>query len=100
MRLSENQIQIISHAAKAHFGRAAKAYLFGSRVDDMKKGGDIDILIKSPSKSLLTLKNKMLFLIDLKLKLGDRQIDVVFDRKDTETNNFLESIKKHRIELC
>jgi predicted nucleotidyltransferase len=100
MRLTQNQIDTITQLAKEYFGLSAKVYLFGSRVDNTKRGGDIDILIKSSNKSLLTLKNKMLFLVNLKLRLGDRQIDVVFDKKDTNNNHFLKSIKKQCIELC
>ncbi|MBC8321345.1 MAG: nucleotidyltransferase domain-containing protein [Bacteroidetes bacterium] len=100
MRLSQNQIQTINQTAKEHFGNSARVFLFGSRVDNLKKGGDIDLLIKAQKKSLLTLKNKMLFLVDLKLKLGDRKIDVVFDIKDTFSDNFIKSIKKQSVELC
>jgi len=100
MRLTQNQIYTITQTAKEHFGSSAKVYLFGSRVDDMKKGGDIDILIKSTDMALLTLKNKMLFLVNLKLRMGDRQIDVVFDLKDSNSHVFLKSIKKRCLELC
>lgn len=100
MRLSENQIQIINQTAKEHFGNTVKVFLFGSRVDNKKKGGDIDLLIRSQNKSVLTLKNKLLFLVDLKIRIGDRKIDVVFDIRNKYSGNFLESIKKQSVELC
>lgn len=41
MRLSTDQIQAIRHAANTAFGEGTAVWLFGSRVDDAKKGGDI-----------------------------------------------------------
>ena len=45
MRLSTDQIQAIRQAATAAFGQGTSVWLFGSRVDDTKKGGDIDLLV-------------------------------------------------------
>ncbi len=46
MRLSETERKVIRTAAVEFFGDDAEIWLFGSRVDDSKKGGDIDLLIK------------------------------------------------------
>ena len=77
----------------------AKVYLFGSRLDDKRKGGDIDLFIQSPEHNLLTLRNKIQFLIDLKARIGDRKIDVVFDLKNWYNSNFLDTIKAQSVEL-
>ncbi len=45
MRLSSRVKNIILNAIKDNFGDV-EVYLFGSRVDDTKRGGDIDIAIK------------------------------------------------------
>ena len=46
MRLYEDQINVLKN--KLHsISSTAQLYLFGSRVDDTKKGGDIDLLIVS-----------------------------------------------------
>ena len=47
MRLTEQQIQTIKQVVVMLAGDSAKITLFGSRVDDTKKGGDIDLLIYS-----------------------------------------------------
>lgn len=44
MRLSIKEINIIKNRVKTIFGDS-KIYLFGSRIDDSKKGGDIDLYI-------------------------------------------------------
>jgi len=49
MRLNDDQIQAIRQAATSAFGQGTSVWLFGSRVDDAKKGGDIDHGIEDKS---------------------------------------------------
>lgn len=46
MRLSQPQVDVICASAVKIFGRSARVWLFGSRVDEKSKGGDIDLYIK------------------------------------------------------
>lgn len=48
IRLTEQQIKIIRHVVGNLAGNNARVTLFGSRVDETKKGGDIDLLISIP----------------------------------------------------
>jgi len=50
MRLSKNQVEIITRIVKKLAGKSAQAYLYGSRVNDRAKGGDIDLLIRAEGK--------------------------------------------------
>ena len=43
MRLSETQQQRILEATRQNFGDDAKAWLFGSRADDTRRGGEVDL---------------------------------------------------------
>lgn len=43
MRLTEHEVAAIKRAATAAFGASVIVRLFGSRVDDRKRGGDIDL---------------------------------------------------------
>jgi len=98
MRLTDNEIEIIVQTSKKHFGSNVIVRLFGSRVDDQKKGGDIDLLIKADPEKMIFGK-KILFLVDLKKQLGDRKIDVVFDKAGNIFFDFTRSIKKSSVIL-
>jgi len=47
---------VIVDAVKETFGPDAKIWLFGSRVDETKRGGDIDLLIKTDQVDVEKLK--------------------------------------------
>ncbi len=75
MRLTNFEINSIKQSAIDIFGADVQVSLFGSRVDDTKKGGDIDLYIKTKMGNELTHKIK--FLVALEQKLGEQKIDVV-----------------------
>ncbi len=50
-------------------------YLFGSRTDDRKRGGDIDLLILADRR--LHLKEKLQLKAKFYFKFGDQKIDIV-----------------------
>ena len=52
----------------------AKIYLFGSRADDSKKGGDIDLLIISQK---ITQKDVRQIRRNIINKIGEQKIDIV-----------------------
>ena len=81
MRLNNNEINEIKAVTHSVFGANALVTLFGSRIDDSKKGGDIDLLIKcnkTISRDEL-YQLKLMFLIQLKKRIGDQKIDVLID---------------------
>jgi len=77
MRLNDKQIKAIKKYFKECFGEG-DIYLFGSRTDDSKRGGDIDLYISTPNRDKLTAK-KLNFLVRLKRAIGEQKIDVVLD---------------------
>lgn len=83
MRLSNFEIEAAKKCSYEIFGKDIKTYLFGSRIDDSKRGGDIDLLIYGvdiTDSSELLLK-KLTYLNQLKKIIGDRKIDVVISSK-------------------
>ena len=77
MRLNDKYIMTIKNSFQEVFGKG-EIYLFGSRVDDSKKGGDIDLYLVVKDKSDL-FRKKLLFLAKIKKALGEQKIDVVFN---------------------
>ncbi len=62
------------------FGEKAKVCLFGSRVDDSKRGGDIDLLIETEQVDVDALvRAEITFLTKLQTQLGEQKIDVLLD---------------------
>jgi predicted nucleotidyltransferase len=92
MRLSEFEIKIIKRVAREVWGDQTMVYLFGSRTDDSKKGGDIDLCIhleEEPAPKEIMLQ-KAEFLSKLDILLGEQKIDVLVS---TRYNNHLQIIK-------
>lgn len=82
MRLTPHEIHAIKNAIKRWFGENARVWLFGSRVDDTKRGGDIDLYIETDTNDAAKIvKAKLEFLIELQEKIGEQKIDVVLHRK-------------------
>jgi len=82
MRLSEEEVAIIRQSAESVFGDQAQVWLFGSRVDDSRRGGDIDLLIRpAPGVSENLLREKIRFLGMLERALGERRIDVIIEHR-------------------
>lgn len=80
MRLAPKQITVIKELTLSCFGEGAIVYLFGSRLDDHKKGGDIDLYIETELRDIKEMLDaKLKFLVELKQRIGDQRIDVVLD---------------------
>jgi predicted nucleotidyltransferase len=81
MRVNSKDVKAIKDVASAVFGETATIRLFGSRTDDHKKGGDIDLLIQC--NRLISREEqyqlKIIFLVQLKKIIGDQKIDVLID---------------------
>jgi predicted nucleotidyltransferase len=76
MRLPETLKSSILKAIRDSFGDV-EIYLFGSRTDDTKRGGDIDIAIRSDMSRQHFRKHKIAF-VSLLMRMGfDLKIDLV-----------------------
>ena len=75
MRLSKPEITLLKETLKT-LSSEAKLYLFGSRVDDSKRGGDIDLLVVSEK-----LKKRDLRILRIRFyeKFGEQKMDIVLD---------------------
>jgi len=83
MRLTERQIRIIKEEVAALFSPDVPVWLFGSRVDDGGKGGDIDIMIEADLNPDDALEKELKLYGRLIHRLGDQRIDIVIHRLNT-----------------
>lgn len=78
MRLTERESNEIRSTARRHFGADVAVRLFGSRADDSKRGGDIDLYVEIDLADADEIfRHEMAFLVDLNLALGEQKIDLV-----------------------
>jgi len=74
MRIPKEQLTFIKDNIKK-IAPDAKVYVFGSRVDNSKHGGDIDILVLTTQ--LLTFEQKSEVTIAFIKKFGEQKLDLV-----------------------
>ena len=79
MRLTRLEILAIEAAAKEVLPSGARVLLFGSRVDDARRGGDIDLLVEPPTpvNALLAADLSRRLAARLYRLIGERRIDIV-----------------------
>lgn len=77
MRLSLQTQQIIKDAVQEVFGVDAQVKLFGSRINDNARGGDIDLLVELPFCMADIERKTMQLTARLQLRIGDQPIDVL-----------------------
>ncbi|MBP6808587.1 MAG: nucleotidyltransferase domain-containing protein [Chromatiaceae bacterium] len=75
MRLTATQKQVIREAGLRHFG--IEPLLFGSRLNDSQRGGDIDLYIPGDWPAEEAVPRRMRFCLELRQRLGEQKIDVV-----------------------
>ncbi len=98
MRITRKEKENIIRYAKKYFGADVKMYLFGSRVDDKKKGGDIDLFLES--KIDINMYEQIEFLKQLYLHITTRKIDLVIKSPSKKDRPIYHTAKKEGILLC
>lgn len=79
MRLTINEQQAIKQAAAAALPPGTRVSLFGSRTDDLRRGGDIDLLVEIPAPLDATAQVRLRTRLAARLYrlLGERRIDIL-----------------------
>jgi len=78
MRLGQKETTVITEEVR-RLDPSAEIYLYGSRVDDNARGGDIDLLVVSDTlgfRDLLRLRTRILD------QIGWQQLDLLVRRRD------------------
>ncbi|MEW6557777.1 MAG: nucleotidyltransferase domain-containing protein [Elusimicrobiota bacterium] len=89
MRLKKQEIESIKKITVECFGADAKVFLFGSRTNDSKRGGDIDLYIETKTNKDI-LQKKLRMLKSLSNQLGEQKFDIVIN--NFRTNKLIYTI--------
>lgn len=96
MRISERERDLIVDAVR-EMDPAAEIWLFGSRVDDNLKGGDIDLLIVSER---IGFSEKLDLLVRFKIALGEQKIDLkILTPTQKKTDSLAEAVLPKAVRL-
>ena len=95
VRLKPQEINSIKKSILDYIPEA-KILVYGSRADDAKKGGDIDLLVYCKQTPDLNTKNHIL--LNLYDSIGEQKIDILYSIAQEE-NNFSQLVKDKAIEI-
>lgn len=77
LRLQAHEIESICTEVTSIFGSDAHVWLFGSRVYDAARGGDIDLYIEAEGDERSRQSKSRALRFALLTRLGDQRIDIV-----------------------
>lgn len=98
MRLKQRDIDAIRWAAAETFGPAAAVRLYGSRVRDDLRGGDIDLLIDvEPGQD--GWRDADRFRDRLFQRIDEQKVDVVFRVRGREADPFIQLVERDAVLL-
>lgn len=97
LRLLAEEIEMIKQTALETFGENIKLYIFGSRADLTKKGGDIDIYIESDRP--IEIKDEIAFLSKLELRGIERKVDLVLKTPNRKDKKIYQEAKEKGVRL-
>jgi len=98
MRVTADQLRIVKNLSRKYFGEDAKLWLFGSRVDDKKKGGDYDFLIETSLTNpdeIISRKIDMIAQLQSSEPFEDEKIDIIVKRQHSSFEMPIYSVAKH-----
>lgn len=102
MRLKDAEVMGIVNGIEPFITiRPVELRLYGSRVDDNKKGGDIDLMLIVPTDAKNPMKEiKHKILAEIKKNIGDRKIDLLItDAYSLESDPFVALVLPSSISL-
>lgn len=102
MRLRQKEISSLTNVFKKYkLLPDCKVFLFGSRLDINKKGGDIDLLLLCPENQYKNiLEKKLLIKSELEFSVDDQRVDLTLTTLNKlKTDPFLLSIQNQIREL-
>ena len=99
MRLSQAEKTRIKEVAQNHFGRNAEVRVFGSRMKDQARGGDIDLYIETDLAGQAALDAELAFQRDIQAALGEQRLDLTVHLRDYPLTPFEAHAREQGIPL-
>lgn len=99
MRLTPSQVQIIKTTVARVLNFPYRLWLFGSRVDDNKRGGDIDLFIETDTVIANQAETICRVYGALIMQLGERKLDILIQDAATENVPIFDIAKRTGVML-
>ena len=99
MRLNKYQKNTILDVIHSVLGADTMVTLFGSRVNDTLKGGDIDLLIETKNEIPNPADIKALIFAKLVIKLNNQKIDILLSAPNLRHYPIHDIAKKNGVQL-
>lgn len=96
MRLTQNQINLITQTISCLTHGVTEVFLFGSRLDDQAKGGDVDLLIETGTP--LTLIERAQIKMTLESMIG-LPVDILARSRATPATPFQNLARANAVKL-
>lgn len=96
MRLDANQTETILACVHRQFGGDARVMVFGSRLDDAARGGDLDLLVETGEPP--TLRRRALLTMELEAAL-QLPVDIVAVQRGHAGSAFAQAVKAGAVAL-
>ena len=98
MRITSEQLNVMKALAHRYFGEDAEIWLFGSRADDKKRGGDYDFFIETSlddADKIISRKIDLLTELQGTYPFEDEKIDIIVKRRFSPFEMPIYEIVKH-----
>lgn len=96
MRLSKHQIRLILNTVALHVGHSRKIFLFGSRLNDAARGGDVDLLLEVDHPFSRLEQARLVAALEQVL---DLPVDIVVSQKGRSLPSFHKMIREQAVPL-
>jgi predicted nucleotidyltransferase len=96
MRLTRQQAEMIAQTVSCLAGAGSAVYLFGSRLNDQAKGGDVDLFIESDMPLSLIHRAQIKMALESQLALP---VDIVAKPRSAVATPFQNIAKFHAVQL-
>ena len=96
MRLILQQIKKINNLTDRYMGNGCKAYLFGSRLNDEARGGDVDLLVETPTTVPRLTRARLKAALEQNLSLP---VDLIVVSKQEPLSFFVSMVRSQAVPL-